>query len=208
MFQIRRGQSMSVFAACAPQISAMESRVRWIAISCPKTADYFRFVSLRRARRETTRAPAGVVSRYTVCRGETNWCRDDLAQHGRFSRRCFCAPHSGSAKAQAEPSAEAIARGKALDDRGRLHELPYRRSGKAVRRRQAHRYPLRRDLFGQSDAGPRNRTWGLERRRFLRRAALRRGRLTARAIIRPSPIRISRSSPATTCWRSGPISRR
>ena len=57
----------------------------------------------------------------------------------------------------------------------RLRKLPHRRSRKALCRRQAHRYAVRRDLFAQHHAGPGHRYRRLERAGFLPCAALWRG---------------------------------
>ena len=69
----------------------------------------------------------------------------------------LCTAFALARRSAAEPSAETIARGKALVDGRRLRELPHRRSRKTVCRRQAHRHAVRRDLFAQPDAGPRHR---------------------------------------------------
>ena len=88
-------------------------RLRRSQFHARKSRLAFRFVSLEAARRETRGAPR-LLSRYNAAR-ETNRCRDDIAQCGRFSPACYCALRSRVGNgAAAEPRPKTIARGKAL----------------------------------------------------------------------------------------------
>ena len=150
---------MSVFAPRAPQISARRVPRSADRNFMPENAPTI-FVLCRRRRpaRNDMSAPTGVVSRYNVCRGDQIGAGTTLRNAGDSRGRVFVHCIHAPAQAQADALGGDDRARQGADDRGRLRELPYRRSGKAVRRRQAHRYPLRRNLFGQPDAGPRNRT--------------------------------------------------
>ena len=63
----------------------------------------------------------------------------------------------------AEPDAEDIARGKALTEAGDCASCHTADPAKPFAGRQADRYPVRRHLFAQSDAGSRDGPGRLER---------------------------------------------
>ena len=93
----------------------------------------------------------------------------------RFWSRLLCALH----QRRPGPAPRAAVtgnhrQGQGADGSRRLRKLPYRRSLKTVRRRQADRYAVRRRLFRQPDAGPQYRDRPLDRRRVPARHALRR----------------------------------
>ena len=69
----------------------------------------------------------------------------------------LCTAFAAGEALAAEPSGRDDRARQGADGCRRLRELPYRRSGKTVRRGQADRYPVRRHLFAQPDAGPRYR---------------------------------------------------
>jgi mono/diheme cytochrome c family protein len=105
---------MSLSAASASQISAMEPRVLESQFRARKGASWFRLVSLRRAVAKRRDVLAGVISRYVPG-------RDKLVQGPYCAMRAILAilvlcTAFGFGQAQAEPSAETIARGKALNE--------------------------------------------------------------------------------------------
>jgi mono/diheme cytochrome c family protein len=106
---------MSLSAPGAPQISAMEPRILESQFHAPNGASYFRLVSPQRAVAKRRNVLAGVVSRYNVPG------RDKLLQGRYCGMRAILAiillcTASAVGQVQAEPSAETIARGKALTE--------------------------------------------------------------------------------------------
>src|ERR1700738_3364483 len=106
---------MSLSAASASQISAMEPRVLESQFRARKGASWFRLVSLRRAVAKRRDILAGMISRYDVPG------RDKLVRGPYCAMRAILAilvlcTAFGFGRAQAEPSAEAIAPGKALPE--------------------------------------------------------------------------------------------
>src|SRR3982075_64909 len=106
---------MSLSAPGAPQISAMEPGILKSQFHAPNGAGYFRLVSPQRAVAKRRNVLAGVVSRYNVPG------RDKLLQGDFCGMRAILAiillcTASAAGQAQAEPSAETIAHGKALTE--------------------------------------------------------------------------------------------
>ena len=107
---------MSVFAAGAPQISAMEPRARKSQFRARKRGRPFRFVSPQGLGAKRRDASPSCVSRYKAARRGKLVQGRHRAMRAILADRCFCAPRSAVGEAQAEPSAETIARGKALTE--------------------------------------------------------------------------------------------
>ena len=153
---------MSIFAAGASQISARRVPRSAIAISCPEMPPSL-FALCRRGRRRRNDAEARrrrIFALYCRAMGDRPVQERHRAMRAILAIALLCTAFSvvgQGAGFQRSPRRKTIAHGKALADRRRLRELPYRRSGKTVRRGKAHRHPVRRDLFAQSDAGSRNR---------------------------------------------------
>ena len=165
---------MSVFAGRASQISAMEPRIRKSQFRAGNGGRLFRFVS--RHGLPAKRRDALAVSFCAISpQGETDWCRDDIAQAQAILAGLFLCTAFSRGPRPARPLGRDDRARQGADRRRRLRQLPYRRSLKTVRRGQAHRHPVRRHLFAEPDAGSRDRARRLERRRLRPRPALRRG---------------------------------
>jgi mono/diheme cytochrome c family protein len=106
---------MSLFAAGAPQISAMEPRVSSSQFHARNDAASFRFVSSHGATAKRRDALAGMVLRDNI-REKQMWCRDNYCAMRAIPAIILLCTAFNLGYAQAEPSAETIARGKALAD--------------------------------------------------------------------------------------------
>ena len=134
-----------------------------------------------------------------VLRGDRSVPGTISSDQARDSRGpCFCALRPLVARRGAQPSRRDHRPRQGTGRSRRLRGLPYRRPRQAVRRRQADRHSVRRDLFAESDAGSRYRPRRAGATTIFAARCATGWPPTARAITRPSPIPISPNSRART----------